>query len=217
MALKKLKVKMASAPATKPGEAPVIIIEGDLVEQYNKADAQEKAAKAVKEDLRPEILEIGCTEVYRRCIATPADPACTVKLQDERGEVLRVQFTSKYGVVPDVDVADALFEELSDAEGNPVDINDFLEERVAATFNCDVFNGTDGKFSKAIYDKFRLAIERVAASLEVACPLETVKVVKPLPVLHEKRWTVFPDVEAQQKLTLACPNTTQIVPVTRKA
>lgn len=216
MALKKLKVKMTAAVASKPGDIPTVTIEGDLVKQYNKADAQMKAAKAVMDDLRPEILELGTTEIFKRSTDDPKNPTCTVKLQDEEAEVLRVQFTSKYGKVADVEAAEELFEELTDADGKPVDINDFLQETVAAKFNCDVFNDTDGKFQQKVYDKFRMAIEKVARELGVPCPLETEKVVAVLPSLHEKRWSTFPDPAVQVRLSQVCPNTTQIVPVTVK-
>lgn len=216
MALKKLKVKMASAPATKPGEIPTIAIEGDLVKQYVHADAKMKAAKAVMDDLRPEILELGLDEIFKRSVTDPKNPTPTVKLKDDEDEVLRVQFTKKYGAIADVEAAEELFSGLKGPNGKPVDINDYLQETVQASFNCAVFNDADGKFQQDVYDKFRVAIERVAKQLDVPCPLETKKVVAALPALHEKRWTTFPSVEAQMALSRICPNTTQIVPETRK-
>ena len=216
MALKKLKVRMAAAPATKPGDIPVINIEGDLIKQYITADAQAKAAEAVMKDLRPEILELGTAEIFKRSVGDPKNPTPTVKLQDEQNEVVRVQFTAKYGKIADVDAVEELFDAARDSKGKKVDINDYIQETVAAKFNCDVFNGPDGKFQQAIYDKFRMAIEKVALQMEVACPLETTKVVVPLAVLHEKRWETFPDAAVQAQLSLVCPNTIQIVPVTAK-
>jgi hypothetical protein len=216
MALKKLRVKMAAAPATKPGEIPVVTIEGDLIKQYNSADGQAKAAKAVMEDLRPEILELGLREIFERSVAHPKEPSLTVKLQDEQAEVLRVQFTARYLQVADLEGAEELFGSLRGPDGKPVDINDYLQETVAAKFNCGVFLDTDGKFQQTVYDKFRTAIERVASQLKVPCPLETTKEVRPLPSLHEKRWEAFPDPVVQVNLTRICPNTTQIVPVTVK-
>ena len=39
------------------------------------------------------------------------------------------------------------------------------------------------------------------------------RLVQPLPCLHERRWAVFKDAAAQARLTELCPNTTSIVPV----
>jgi len=167
-------------------------------------------------DLRPEILELGLGEVFRRSVANPANPTCTVKVQDEEAEVVSVQFTKAYAAIADVDAAEVLFESVMGGDGKPVDINLFVQETVVASFNCEVFHDPDGRFNQAVYNRFRQAIERVAAELKVNCPLETAKVVKPLPVFHERRWSVFPDETVQAKLTQVIPNTTRIVPVTRK-
>jgi hypothetical protein len=215
MALKRLKkIVVAAAPVTKPGGIPVVRIEGDLIKQYNTADAQVKAGEGLMKDLRSEILELGRdAEIYSRSIADPAHPTLTVKLQDERGEMLRVQFTSKYSAVLDVQAAEEFFSSVKGPDGKQVDINEFMHETVVGKFDCAVFSGVDGKFQQAIYDKFRKAIERVAAELEVACPLETRKVVQPLPCLHEKRWATFKGIDSQVRLTELCPNTTSIVPI----
>ena len=216
MALKRLKVKLAAQPATKSGDIPVILIEGDLIKQYNTADKQVKDGEKLMKDLRSEVLEIGLENesgLYSRNIADAAHPITTVKLQDDEGEVVQVQFQNKYGVVPDLEAAEEFFADAKRLTGKPVDINDFMQETVVAKFDCGVFLDAQGKFQQAIYDKFRTAIEKVATQLAVACPLESKKVVAPLPVLHEKRWAVFPVIEAQKRLTQLCPSTIAIKPV----
>ena len=208
---------MVAATTDKPGEIPTVRIEGDLVKHYNVAAAQVEAGERLMKDLRPEILEIGLAEVFKRSCANPASPTPTVKLQDEQDDVLRVQFTARYGKVQDTDAVEDLCDSTKGPDGKPVDINRFLQETVSAKFNCAVFNGADGKFSQRIYDKFRNALERVAAELDVPCPLETEKVVIPLTTFHDERFTLFPDPAAQLLLAKLCPNTNSIVPVTRKA
>jgi len=228
MSLKKLRVKMTPAPAVKPGEIPTLMVEGDLVKQYITADRQKKEAEELMADLRPEIVDLGRGEVFRRSVGSPAHPTCTVKVQDEEAEVVSVQFTSAYSVVADVHAAEELFESVVNGDGKPVDINQFLQETVVAKFNCDVFHDPEGRFDQAVYNKFRQAIECVAAELKLNCPLETAKAVKPLPAFHTERWGVFPNKVLQAELeganetlqdrfTRVIPNTTRIVPVTRKS
>lgn len=213
MALKRLKVKM-TAPSTKPGDIPVVAVEGDLIAQYNKADAQKKAAEGVMNDLKPEILELGLGEVFARSCADPANPTPTVKLVDDEGEVLRVEFTKRYGTIPDADAADELFEQLTDAEGNTVDINLYVQEVVVAKFDDKVFLDAEGNFQQKVYDAFRKAVEEVSRKLNVPCPLETTKVFTPKDVFHMERFKTFPDPHAQAQLTAVMPNVTRVVPVT---
>lgn len=213
MALKKLKVKTNPAPATgKNGDIPVVSIEGDLIKQYNEADKQMKAAEAVMNDLKPEILELGITEIFTRsCANTKKDPTLTVKLQDDEAEVLRVQFTKRYSAVADVDAVETLFTELKS------DINEFVQEVVVPKFDDSVLYDADGNFDQKVYDEFRIAIERVAKKLGKDCPLKTTKAVKPKELFHVERFRRWPDAAVQQKLTACLPNTTQVVPVTVKA
>jgi hypothetical protein len=213
MALKRLKVKMTT-PGVKPGDIPVVNVESDLISQYNKADAQKKAAEGVMNDLKPEILELGLSEVFKRSCADPLNPTPTVKLQDDEGEVLRVEFTKRYGNIPDDGEADELFEQITDGDGNPVDINRYVQEVVVAKFDDKVFYDAEGNFVPKVYDTFRKAVEEVSRKLGVACPRETTKVFTPKEVFHMERFKTFPDPDVQAKLTVVMPNVTRIVPVT---
>lgn len=211
--LKKLKIKLAAAAASKLGDIPVVLVEGNIITQYNDADRQVKDGEALMKDLRGEILEIGRDgEIFRHNVENPRHPIGTVKLQDEDGESLRVQFTSKYGQVADVGAAEALFAS-GKVGGVNLNINEYMQETVVGKFDCSVFNGPGGKFSQVVYNAFRAAIEQVSNDLGVPCPLETKKVVVPLPSLATERWSLFPTVELQRALSEICPNTTQIVPV----
>jgi hypothetical protein len=213
MALKRLKVKLAQAPATA-GDTPIVAVEGDQISRYNKADAEMKEAERLMKELRPDLLEIGTDEVFKISCAHPTEPSFTVKLEDDTGEMLRVQFTKRYGQIANVEATEALFEALTDREGRPVDINDFVQETVVGSFDNKVFLDAKGNFDRKVYDRFRKAIEGVAAELQVPCPLSTHKVVVPKEKFHTERFMLFGDVAIQRQLTTLMPNTTQIVPVT---
>jgi len=208
MALKKLKVKINPPAATASnGEIPIVSIEGDLIEQYNKASKQAKDAEAVMNDLKPEIIELGLTEIFTRSCADNKKPTPTVRLKDDNGAVLRVQFTKRYSAVADVEAVEALFEEELKA-----DINLYVQEIVVPSFDAKVLYDADGNFDQKRYDAFRTAIERVAKTLGIDCPLKTDKAVKPKELFHEERFRVWPDASTQFKLSALLPNTNQVVP-----
>jgi len=210
--LKKLRVKMTTS-APEANGIPVVQIAGDLIAQYNKADQDQKAAKAVMDDIRPEILEIGHEEIFRRSCEQPLAPTLTVKLSDEGGEAVRVEFTKKYGVIANVAEVERLFEQAVDTPGNEaLDINDFVQEAVTAKFDCAVFYDAEGNFQQKVYDAFRKAIEEVALRLRVNCPLETGKIVSPKDKFHTERFRLFGPKD-QVEITELIPNTTRVVPI----
>ncbi len=194
-------------PGVKANGIPIVAIAGDIIAQYNKADAQVKAGKQLMEDLRPELVEVGTSEIYARSCQDPTHPSLTVKLQDDVGEELQVQFVKKYGALVDVERAEEFFED------SEVDINDYVQERIVAKFDSDIFLDADGVFQQRVYDAFRKAIETVAKQLDVPCPLETAKVVTPKDAFHVERWKHF-NAQAQATLADLVPNVIRIVPVT---
>ena len=211
MALKRIRVKMATETPTNGGSIPVVPLKGDMVTRYNEAVSQKKAAEDIMADLRGILLEVGHGEIYSRSCADPDKPVHTVKLQDQQGEVARVEFTSRYGAVAEnnVDELDDLF------KARKLDINDYVQETVAATFDCNVFLDSTGQFKPSVYQAFREALESTAARLNLACPLETKKVVVPKPMFHVERFRLF-EAGAQETVTRLMPNTSRIVPVTVK-
>lgn len=215
MALKKLKLKLEQAPPTK-GDMPTLQIEGDSIAQYVAADRQMKDAEDVMKDLRPEILEAGLDKIFELNCQDPLTPVPTIKVTDDKNAVVRVQFTKKYSVVTDVDRAEDLFDSLTDPDGKEVDINAYVQEVVQVKFENAVFYDVDGKFKPEIYEAFEKAIGRCARKLGVASPIASKKAVLPLESFHLKRFAVFPEVEVQKQLSLAMPNTVQIVPVVPK-
>lgn len=215
MALKKLKIKCVVAPQQK-NDIPIIDISGDLVAQYLKADQQKKAAEEVIKDLRPELVEAGVHEILERSSAEPALPCLTVKLRDEVGEVVRVEFTKAYAAIADVAEVELLFAGLRTQDNKPVDINAYVQESVVVSFSNKVFYDAKGVFLPRVYEAFRVAIVETALKQGVACPISTDKVVKPKEMFHEERFRAFPDTATQERFTALLPNTVRVVPVTAK-
>ena len=207
MGLQKIKVKMTSAPLVKNG-IPAFFIEGDLVSRYNDADALEKTAIKEKNELRSDLVEYGVTEIYRYNVDDPAKPITTVKLTDATNSELQVQFTSAYAPA-DCAAAEQIFEALT---GDDEAINLYAQEIVVGKWDKKAFLDPEGKFDKRKYDKYRLAIEKVALELREDCPLTTEKLVVPLGNFHERRWREFPVFESQQQITAVLPNTVKLVP-----
>lgn len=209
MALKRLKVRLA-APAPQEGSdtIPVIAIEGDLIKQYNDADTQMKQAKGLMDELRPDVEEIGKTEIFTRGCKRPMAAPTSVKLQDESGEVLCVSFVNKYKEVADVEQVEQLFED------HDLDINEFVTEGVKASFDDSVFYDADGNFLQEVYDDVRKAIHSIVTKRQLAKnPLSTQKVIKPKPCFHEQRFAIFPKVETQLQAFELLPNTLMLKPV----
>jgi hypothetical protein len=211
MPLKDANVKV-TGPAKENGkdEMPVITVPAakgkHFVQIYNEAHADKKKAEQSMKETRPKLETPGVDEVFAQNCAHPLEPITSVKLTDGSGAVCRLSFTAKYGAA-DAEQVEAVF----DATGK--DINDYLVSTVAAKFDSKVFLDAEGNFSKTVYDKFRLAVERVAKELGVECPLSTAKVVIPKPDFHERRWKDF-TVQQQKDISAVLPNVVTLSPVT---
>lgn len=215
MALKKLKIKLPVGGRVEKAKMPIVDIVGDVVKQYNAASAAKKAAEDVMEDLRPEIVEVGVGAVLENNVGAPGNPVASAKLVDETGASTMVSFTAKYSALGDASKVENLENFFSSLDGDVMDsdINHYVQETLLAKFDCKVFLDQVGVFSKLKYDKYRLAIERVARELADPCPLEVSKVLVPLEGFHEKRWAAFPDVELQKQLAEVLPNVVTVKPI----
>lgn len=220
------KVKVnETAEAPKKDEIPVVQIEGDTCKRYNEAQKQIKDAEAVIAELKSIIHEQAMTSIFaHNCVPNCLKPITSVKLQDvkvdeedesirEPGEVTRVSFTSRYNNC-DTEQVDNAFQTFSGR-----DINNYVVETIAAKFDDSVFMDAEGNFDLMAYNKFRLAIEKVAKDLgmvgedgKVKSPLGTKRVLKTKPDFHERR---FKDFNEEENFTLAkvLPNTIQCAAV----
>jgi hypothetical protein len=215
-----------NAPEDKPDkeEIPVVQIEGDICKRFNEAKKQMKDAEAVIKELQGTIHQRAMEKIFaHNCDPNCLKPLTSVKLQDVTvdeedesvrtpGEVTRVSFTARYNNC-DTEQVDAAFQ---DFKGR--DINDYVVETIAAKFDDSVFLDADGNFDLVAYNKFRIAIEKVAKDLgmvkdgKVQSPLGTKRVLKTKPDFHERR---FRDFDEEENFTLAkvLPNTIQCAAV----
>jgi hypothetical protein len=219
----KVKVNAVAAAPSKD-EIPVVQIEGDICQRYNEAAQQIKDATATINTLKGVIHQHAMEKIFaHNCAPDCLQPLTSVKLQDIQvdeedetirtpGEVTRVSFTSKYNTCDTAQV-DAAFQDF-----NGRDINNYVVETIAAKFDDSVFMDAEGNFDLTAYNKFRLAIEKVARDLGmvkdgvVQSPLGTKRVLVTKPDFHLKR---FKDFNEEENFTLAkvLPNTIQVAAV----
>ncbi len=209
-ALKKTKVKTNDTSSKKKSDVAVYAVDGDIVSLYNDAVRRQKEAEAEAKELKPELEEAAQAKLFEHNIYNPTNPSPSIKLEDAEGEKILYTFQSRYSAADSDVVCDAWDEVCGDKE---VDINEYVQETITATFDSSVFQDENGDFSEERYKKFNSAIERAAKALGVENPLGTKKVVKPKKHFHADRWLVFPSPEQQTRLTEALPNTRSFKPV----
>lgn len=230
--LKRLGARVkVSEPEEKPKAdgIPVVRIVGDTMHRFNEAKEEMKRFEGIVKELQPIIREEAMGYIFKHnCSVDCLNPLTSVKLQDaivldetdsdgeplvKLGEVTRVSFTSKYNSC-DTEQVDAAFSSLPGR-----DINEYVTETLAATFDDTVFLDTNGDFDQKVYDKFRVAIEKVARELglknddgTVNSPLKTKRVLIVKESFHAKR---FKDFSMSENFALSdvLPNTIQCVPL----
>jgi hypothetical protein len=217
------------ALAQKTGEIPIVRFQGETMKQYNEAVAAEKEAQSIIKELKPVIHQAAMQHIFsHNCSPSCLQAMTSVKLQDVKideakdeddlerfilGEVTRVSFTSAYNNC-NAEQVENTFQQMKGRN-----VNDYVAETLQATFDDKVFLDADGNFNQKIYDKFRVAVEKVARELDlknadgsVNSPLKTKRVLIVKSDFHEKRFKDF-DVEENFTLTKVLPNTIQCVPV----
>lgn len=232
MPLKTLTVKTTTTSAAKASsKIPVFVTNArdinpatrtqseTYLATYAKAVREKKICEAVIAENEPKVKGEALGHLFETNVSSPLNPVSTVRLVDkdtlnsDTPLAVRVSCTAKYSAVGNAEAADVLFEEMGG------DINDFLQQRVAAKFNDKIFIsqiGDDkGEFSKRLYDMYRKAMEAVTAEAirknllpeGAACPLETYEVVSVREDFHVTRWSAFPTVEDQQRVSEVIKNT----------
>jgi hypothetical protein len=223
-----VKVTVA-AVAPKSGEIPIIRFEGETMKLYNEAVASQKSAEATIKELKPIIHQAAMQHIFtHNCGPTCLQALTSVKLQDVKideakdegdpdrfilGEITRVSYTSNYNNC-NAEQVENVFQQMKGRN-----VNDYVAETLEATFDDKVFLDADGNFDQKVYDKFRVAVEKVARELglkqvdgTVNSPLKTKRVLIVKSDFHEKRFKDF-DVEENFTLAKVLPNTIQCVPV----
>jgi hypothetical protein len=223
-------VKVTTAEvADKKSEIPIVRFEGETMKKYNDAVAAMKEADGLIKELKPVIHQAAMQHIFtHNCAKTCVQQMTSVKLQDvtideakdegdpERyilGEVTRVSFTAAYNNCS-AEQVEAAFQKMPGR-----DVNDYVGETLAASFDDKVFLDAEGNFDQKVYDKFRVAVEKVARELglknadgSVNSPLKTKRVLIVKEEFHEKRFKDF-DVDENFTLAKVLPNTIQCVPV----
>lgn len=221
-----------SAPKT---EIEIIKIEGTTVEEYNRAVAAQKTAEETIKKLRPTLINEGVGAILDfNCEPTCANQVTSVKMQDIKeipdpkdptkqrmikvaGEIIRLSFTSRYNGC-DTEQVDAAFDTF---QGR--DINQYVVETLAASFDSSIFLDEKGNFDRAVFLKYRDAIAKVTAELapknkqlqnpdgSTKTVLSTKKVLQVKEDFHTRR---FKDFSRDENVTLTrvLPNTVQLVP-----
>lgn len=215
MALKRLKIKAVKTPGSK-SDIPTLLVEGELVSQYLAADKQKKEADDVMKTIKPELVEAGVREILRANVRDPQHPTPTFRVEDEKGEVVQVQFTKSYSAVADVAAAELLFGDLKLPTGAAADINDFAQEVIVVELDNKAFYDAEGNYLPKVYTALRDALQAAADKLGIDCPLSARKQIVPKEAFHTERFTAFPTLAVQEKLTAVFTNTVRVVPVTAK-
>lgn len=219
MTLKRSKAVVAEKPTAKKSDIPTADVSGDLVARFNKAVADQKAAEAIVNECKPQVLKAGLKEIYETNVANAGNPVSSVKLVDEMGAVVRVTSQNRYGAV-DPDMAVNLFEELGAATSAEIDPNEYVQEIVSPSFNTTVLYSADGTFSDTIFNAYQAAIKKVTVELiakgklapGTESPLTGKRMFMPKPTFGAARWAAFPQVELQDKIFGVMKNTVTCTP-----
>lgn len=198
----------ASAPADQP---VVLKIEGSRVQQYNDADKRKKTVERELAELRPDLTKLGVEHLLNYNVENPTAPAASVNVIDETGAVIGVQFKGVYKPIDDKDV-EAVEELFTELTNNPNAVNTYVAETVVGSWDPKAFVNDKGVFNKVAYARIRTALEELSAELGISCPLKTTTVVTVKEEFHKKRWTDFPTLEDQQRITATLVNTVALQP-----
>jgi hypothetical protein len=193
-----------------------------LVEAFNDASTRADEAEAAVKELEPHLKLMGVSFITSHNCGTPLDQWTSVKLEDHAGEKTRVSSTQRYPYA-NGDLVGACFESLKAASPQPdsndaraveaheekYDVNRYVQETVAASFDNKFFLDEKGNFSKARYDAVFAAMDVVAKKLSVTNPLSCKTIVQPKPEFHSKRYQVF-SADENAKIHAVLPNTVSI-------
>jgi hypothetical protein len=202
--------------STSKGQKPSFLVTGQLAFEFNKAKEAAEAAEAKMKKARTKLLEAGIGHLYQHNIDHPAASVASIELTDVTGSNVILISQDRYSEA-NAEAAELLFESLGKKyPDSKIDINDYVQEAVSASFDSTVFNtGPDGQFTKKVFDAYAKAIAAVTTELikkgdlpeNTPSPLKTTKKVLPLDSFHSNRWALFPSVADQNAIRSVLPNT----------
>lgn len=186
--------------AKKKSTVPTKGLEGDQVRRLTEALLQIKAAEAVVNELKPDLLQEGIEYVFEHNVehgGQTKELISSVKLFDveadpneEGSDALMVSVQKKVGVL-NKDVVNEALTRMTRTDGKKADANDYVQFAVKASFDTSVFNDEEGNFDKDRYKKVMEALTDVSAELGVENPLSCHEIMTTRGDFHEKRWTDF--------------------------
>jgi len=192
------------------GEVKVV----QLLTEFNKARAAQKAAEAVVKELEPQVKEAGVREWIKANVENaPGEPITSIKLVDQNGSETRLTGMDKYPMADSEPVVELFEGALSDkVKELKEDVNSYVQFTLKAAFDSKVFLDAEGDFSEKIYQAFKKAIDETAKKLNVVSPLSAAQVLSPKPGFHKDRWNKF-NVVQQTQIYKVLPNTVTLTPL----
>jgi hypothetical protein len=200
----------------KASEVGTIKLNGNIVQRYNKADADEKAAKETKTELRSKLEMPGVDYIVGVNCQNPDDIVKSVKVVDDTGSVACVMFQDKYSST-DASAVCELFRNIQNRQGGFEKVNDYVERSLAVSLDQEQFR-KDNKFNVDVYNHMFAAMQDAVANWnaehpdhQIANPLVAVEQVRPVDNFHAKRFKAFGK-DANLKLSTVLKNTVAIKP-----
>jgi len=204
-------------------QVPVKEIEGDIVgyiARYNAAADRAKAAAAEMAELAPALQAEGLEFVFEHNCACREDTKQQIKsvnltepavAGDDQPEMLQFTWSTRAGKC-DRATVQAHFNGLTTIEGTPVNLNKYAEDVIVADFNKEALTDSKGRFMQARFDKFKKALDEVAAELGIENPLTFYKEFKPVSEMNDLR---FKELDLLQNLALhtVLPTSSSLKPI----
>lgn len=209
------------AAGTEPPQPVTIERYLSLLDEQEQVVADIKACEA---EIRP----FGLTETMAfNCASQGLSTLSSIQLVDGLRpgtevdpETPAVRFTLVNRYTPNLEAVTAWFADRKTPKPTPgapkpPTINDVLMYTVDASFDSNVFNDENGKYSAERFNAFQAALNQVCETYGVQNPLSVTKKLAVKPDFHEKRWRMFTAEEnASLHAVLSCG--TQLAPVRPK-
>ena len=202
-------------------------ITGKLVGQiakYNAAADRAKLAQGEMAEIAPVLLAEGLEFVFDHNCACREDTKQQIKsvnlteprtedmaAGDEAPEAVQFSWSTRTGKC-DAALVKAHFAALVTLEGKSADVNKYAEDVIVVDFDKKALLDSKGKFMQARFDKFKKALDEVAAELSIENPLTFYKEFKATGEMNDLR---FKELDTQQNLALhlVMPTSCSLEPV----
>jgi len=218
---------IAEKPKKKSAkQVPALEVKGKLVGQiakYNAASDRAKLAQGEMAEIAPTLLAEGlefvfthnceCREDTKKQIKSVnlTEPRTEDMAPDEAPEAVQFSWSTRAGKC-DAIVVKAHFADLVTVDDKPADVNKYAEDVIVVDFDKKALMDSKGKFMQARFDKFKKALDEVAAELNIENPLTFYKEFKQTGDMNDLR---FKELNPSQNLALhlVLPTSSSLEPV----